>query len=267
MVRPTSDSWRIRKARGCCVYAWKACSPKSCLQLTLAPARGLRAWARLRSLHCTASLRSREGIQYTLAYRLRTTHSPMNQWTGAGGKQHLINLVACELVVWQNRSKARTRFGFLASCAVSACHLLLSRSSSHARDGGKCSNLRRERGDKPNSGEFPGLGWSEDLPELVHLACFGRAELRLGRWRAWGRHPRKEQRSQTRWLTAAICCNCQEEEVLNTLMDACTENPELLLWWCFCVFYFLFPDSSLFLWKQTQSTCVRCSPLPRWWCV
>ena len=22
-VRPTSDSWRIRKARGCCVYAWK----------------------------------------------------------------------------------------------------------------------------------------------------------------------------------------------------------------------------------------------------
>ena len=72
--------------------------------------------------------------------------------------------------MWQNRSKARTRFGFLASCAVSACHLLLSRSSSHARDGGKCSNLRRERGDKPNSGEFPSLGWSEDLPELVHLA-------------------------------------------------------------------------------------------------
>ena len=104
----------------------------------------------------------------------------MNQWTGAGGKQHLINLVACELVVWQNRSKAGTRFGFLASCAVSACHLLLSRSSSHARDGGKCSNLRRERGDKPNSGEFPSLGWSEGLPELVHLACFGRAELRLG---------------------------------------------------------------------------------------
>ena len=94
--------------------------------------------------------------------------------------EHLINLVACELVVWQNRSKARTRFGFFASCAVSACHLLLSRSSSHARDGGKCSNLRRERGDKPNSGEFPSLGWSEDLPELVQLACFGRAELRLG---------------------------------------------------------------------------------------
>ena len=88
--------------------------------------------------------------------------------------------MACELVVWQNRSKAGTRFGFLASCAVSACHLLLRRSSSHARDGGKCSNLRRERGDKPNSGEFPSLGWSEDVPELVHLACFGRAELRLG---------------------------------------------------------------------------------------
>ena len=106
-----------------------------------------------------------------------------------------------------------------------------------------------------------GTGWRKPLGWAVSKSSSSVPTLCKG-WSST-----THQRSQTRWLTAAICCNCQEEEVLNTLMDACTENPELLLWWCFCVFYFLFPDSSLFLWKQTESTCVRCCPLPRWWCV
>ena len=176
--------WFLKNPRKQNKPAYIACSPKSRLQLALAPARGLRAWA------CSASFAALHGQPQIM--RRHSVHTRLHCTLANEPELDLINLVPCELVVWQNRSKAGTRFGFLASCAVSACHLLLSRSSSHARDGGKCSNLRK-RARWQAKLWWVSESWLVRRPTWIGISClFWTGRTSIGRWRAWGRHPRKE---------------------------------------------------------------------------